>query len=109
MVKATGAPTVSAAVAVYAVPLAAVAVMVQVLPCDADAVNIPFASMTPHEAFHVTDALAVNCCVCPWPVVAVMGEMTMGEDIFAVVDATCPLPSVAVAVMVHEPGDNGAV
>ena len=41
--------------------------------------------------------------------VAVMGEMTMGEDIFAVVDATCPLPSVAVAVMVHEPGDNGAV
>lgn len=87
-VNAGGAPMTSCAVAVYAVPLAAVAVMVQVLPCDADAVNIPFALMTPHEAFHVTDALAVNCCVCPWPVVAVMGEMTRGEGIVAVVEVT---------------------
>jgi hypothetical protein len=63
----------------------------------------------PQVADHVTAELAVNCWVCPWPVAADDGVMTMGEDIFAVVDATCPLPSVAVAVMVHEPGDNGAV
>jgi hypothetical protein len=44
--------------------------------------------MLPHEAFHVTDALAVNCWVCPWPVAADDGVMTMGEDMFAVVEVT---------------------
>ena len=86
-VNAGAAPIVSAAVAVYAVPLAAVAVMVHTLPCVAEAVNKPFASMLPHEAAQVTEALAVNCSVWPWPVVALAGVIVNGDGMVAVVEA----------------------
>lgn len=79
IVNAAAAPIVSAACAVYAVPLAAVAVMAHTLPCVADAVNKPFAAMLPHEAAQVTAALAVNCCVFPWAVVAVAGVIVKGD------------------------------
>ena len=62
--------------------------MVQTEPCVPEAVKRPAAVMLPHEAFHVTDALAVNCWVCPWPVAADEGVITMGEDMFAVVEVT---------------------
>ena len=79
IVSVDAAPTVSNALAVYAVPVEAVAVILQALPCVADAVNKPFAAMLPHEAAHMTGELAVNCCVCPCGVLALEGVITMGE------------------------------
>jgi hypothetical protein len=52
---------------------------------------------------------AVNCCVRLCTVFALAGEITNGEVMVAVVDAVWPLPSVAVAVIVQEPGASGAV
>jgi len=63
MVSAAAAPTVSTALAVYATPLDAVAVMAHALPGVADAVNSPVALMLPHEADHFTCWFAENCCV----------------------------------------------
>ena len=62
----------------------------------------------PHFAAQVTDALAVNCCVCPWGVIADTGVMTMGETTFGFVVAVWP-PLVAVAIMVHNFGYSGAL
>jgi hypothetical protein len=42
-------------------------------------------------------------------VVAEGGEMLTGEEIVAVVAALAPLPSVAVAVTLHDPVERGAV
>lgn len=87
MVSVDAAPTVSNALAVYAVPVEALAVILQALPCVADAVNRPFAEMLPHDAAHVTGEFAVNCCVCPCGVLALEGVITMGEVTFATVEA----------------------
>jgi hypothetical protein len=109
MVKAGAGPTVSTAFAVYAVPVAAVAVILQTLPWAGEAVKRPLAVMLPQEAAQVTFELAVNCCVCPWPVVALAGEITMGDVTFALAVAVWPLPSLAVPVIVQDPGTSGAV
>ena len=109
IVSAAAAPMVSTALAVYAVPLEAVAVILQALPCAAEAVYSPAELMLPHEAAHRTGEFAVNCCVWPWAVLALEGVITMGDLTVATVDAVCPLPSVAVALIVHEEGLNGAV
>ena len=78
MVSVGAAPTVSTTFAVYAVPVEAVAVILQALPCAAEAVNSPLESMLPQDAAHVTGELAVNCCVCPWGVLALEGLITIG-------------------------------
>lgn len=109
IVKAVGAPTVSMALAVYAVPPVPVAVTVHALPCVAEAVKRPAALMVPHDADHATDMFAVNCCVWPSGVVALAGEIAIGDVTVALVDAVWPLPSVAFAVMVHDVGNSGAV
>ena len=109
MVSVGAAPTVSSAAAVYGVPVEAVAVILQVLPCVADAVNNPVALMLPHDAAQVTGEFAVNCCVCPEGVLALEGVITIGELTVATVEAVWPLPSVALALMVHDDGARGAV
>jgi hypothetical protein len=53
--------------------------------------------------------LAVNCCVDPWAVVTVAGVIVNDEVTVTTVDVTRPLPSVAVAVTVHDPGVAGSV
>jgi hypothetical protein len=109
MVSVGAAPTVSSAFAVYGVPEEAVAVILQALPCVADAVNSPVALMLPHDAAHVTGEFAVNCCVCPVGVLTLAGVIVIGEFTVATVEAVWPLPSVAVALMVHDDGARGAV
>jgi hypothetical protein len=108
IVKVGGGPTVSFALAVYAGPLVATTLMLQMLPWVADAVNKPDALMLPQEAVHVAGMFAVNCCVSPRAVVALAGVTTNGETIPAVVDALLP-PLVAVPVIVQEPVASGAV
>jgi len=108
MVSADAAPMVSTAVAVYAVPLDAMALMVHALPDVADAVNSPAALMLPQVADQLTAVLAENCCVCPCAVTALDGEIVIGEVTVAKVEVE-PLPLVDVAVMVHDPGASGAV
>jgi len=108
MVSADAAPMVSTAVAVYAVPLDAMALMVQALPGVADAVNRPAVLMLPQVADQLTAVFAENCCFCPCAVTALAGEIVIGDVTLANVDVE-PLPLVAVAVMVHEPGASGAV
>jgi len=49
----------------------------------------------------------VNCCVPPCAVVADAGAIASAADTVTTVDETCPLPSVAVAVTVHEVGAAG--
>lgn len=94
MVKVGGVPMVSAAVAVYAGPVDAVAVMVQVLFLGADAVNSPLlGSMLPHEAVQVTGGVfTVNCCVSPCGVVILAGVIANGDVMVAVDDAVLLLP-----------------
>jgi len=87
IVSVGAAPTVSTTLDVYAVPLDAVAVILQALPCVVGAVNSPVPEMLPHEAAQVTAVLAVNCCVCPAGVLALAGEITMGDVTFATVEA----------------------
>jgi hypothetical protein len=70
------------------------------VPTGALAVYRPPLVIVPHLAVHVTGALAVNCWVCPWGVVADTGVITMGDTTFTLAVAL-PLPLVAVAVMVH--------
>ena len=74
------------------------------VPTGAEAVNKPPLVMLPHPALQFTGTLVVNCCVCPCGVLALVGVMMIGDTMFAVEDAVWPLPSVAVAVMVHGPG-----
>jgi hypothetical protein len=95
-------------VAVYAGPLDAVAVMVQ-LPVLAGAVKSPVPSIEPQEAAQVTGWLAENCCVRFTAVVAEEGVIVIGEVTVAVPLAVRLLPSVAVAVTVQDPAVNGAV
>ena len=61
IVNVGAGPTVSTALAVYAVPLAAVAPILQTLPWATDAVNKPLAVMLPQEAVQSTGRFAVNC------------------------------------------------
>jgi hypothetical protein len=109
IVSVGAAPTVSTTLAVYAVPVEAVAVILQALPCVADAVNNPLAVMLPQDAAQITEEFAVNCCVCPAGVLALEGVITIGELTVATVEAVWPLPSVAVALTVHDEGARGAV
>jgi hypothetical protein len=83
--------------------------MVQLVPTGDEAVNSPLDVMLPHDAAQVEARFAVNCCVAPCGVDAVAGVTVSGSVTVAVVDAVWPLPSVAVAVMVQEPGAIGAV
>ena len=99
---------VSTALVVYAVPVAAVATILQLLPAAADAVNNPLALMLPQDAVQFTDRFAVNCCVSPCAVEALDGVIANGEVIATPVDAVFPLPSDAMAVTVHAPGAKGA-
>src|SRR3954453_1288595 len=87
MVSPAAAPTVSTALAVYGVPVDAVAVILQELPCGVGAVNNPTAEMLPHDAAHVTGEFAWNCWVCPAGVLALAGVITIGELTFATVEA----------------------
>ena len=48
-------------------------------PCVDGAVNKPVPEMVPHDAAQVTAALAVNCCVWPWAVVALAGVIVKGD------------------------------
>jgi hypothetical protein len=64
---------------VKAGPLDAVAVILHMLFCGAEAVNKPDASMLPQEAAQVTLPFALNCCVCPCPVAALGGVIVSGE------------------------------
>ena len=108
MVSADAAPMVSTAVAVYAVPLDAVALMVHALPDVPDAVNSPAVLMLPQVADQFTAVFAENCCVFPCAVAALAGEIVIGDVTVANVEVE-PLPLVDVAVMVHDPGASGAV
>jgi hypothetical protein len=83
--------------------------MVHLVPTGDEAVKSPPLVILPHDAAQLTAMLAVNCCVAPCGVEAEAGAMVNGEVTVAVVDAVWPLPSVAVAVMVQEPGAIGAV
>ena len=51
----------------------------------------------------------MNCCVCPSGVVAAAGLIASAAVTVTTVEVTWPLPSVAVAVTVHEPVAEGAV
>jgi hypothetical protein len=62
-------------------------VIAQVLSCDADAVKSPVWSILPHDVVQFTATFAVNCCVCPWPVVEADGAMISGDVIVALVEA----------------------
>ena len=84
------------------------AVIVQV-PGVAGALKRPPVEIDPHEALQVTAWLAekvseLSACKPPEE-----GEMVMGECTVTAVVADLPVPSVALAVTVHEPGDRGAV
>jgi hypothetical protein len=103
-----GATMVSLAIAVYAVPLAAVAWIEQTAPGVPDAVNIPELKIAPHEADHVAGALAVNCWVEFWLVVALAGVIVMGELTVTAAEAALP-PAVGVAVTVQDSAASGAV
>ena len=100
--------TVTDVVSVYAGPLDAVPVIVQV-PADAGAVNKPSAEIEPQEDDHETDWLALKDCVFRACRLTLAGVIMMGEVTVASVLAVFPLPSVAVAVIVQEPSLSGAV
>ncbi len=57
--------------------------------------------MVPHFAVQDTGMLAVNCCVCPWGVLADAGVITMADTTVTAALAL-PLPLVAVAVTLQE-------
>jgi hypothetical protein len=101
-------PMVSIAVAAYAVPLAAVAVIEQTAPGAPDAVNNPALDIDPHDADQVTAALAVNCWVEYWLVVALAGVIIMGVLTVTAAEAALP-PAVGFAVTAHVPATSGAV
>jgi|SRR5579863_1680802 len=109
IVSAGAAPIASTTFVVYAVPDKAVAVILQELPCAAEAVKRPDELMMPQDTDHETGELAVNCCVCPCGVLALAGVIAMGDTTVAVVAALWPLPSDAVAVTVHDDGLKGAM
>ena len=92
IISAGTAPMVSTTLVVYAFPEDAVAVIVQAPPAATEAVKRPPAVMLPQLAAQVTGALAVNCCVRPSAVLALAGEMVMGEVTVAVVDAELAAP-----------------
>jgi len=77
--------------------------IVQYCPTLPLAVKRPAGVMLPQDVIQETGALALNCCVCPWGVVAATGVMVIGETTFTLAVAL-PLPSVAFAVMVHNFG-----
>src|SRR5450631_311937 len=108
-VKVGGAAIVSEAVAVYAVPPVAVAVIVQTDPCVVDAVKRPEELMLPQVAVHATAMLAVNCWVSPAPVVVLAGDMAIGEVTVTFALALLPPPYTGMALMVQDPGTSGAV
>ena len=62
----------------------------------------------PQLALQITGALAVKSTVCPCWVLAAIGNMLMGDTIFAEVERLAP-PLVGVAVMVQVPGTSLAV
>ena len=93
---------------VKGVPPEAVAVSVHVAG-DAGAVNKPESETEPQVDAHETDWLALNNCVFRACRLAFAGVMVIGDDTAAEVLAVFPLPSIAVAVMVHEPSTSGAV
>jgi hypothetical protein len=87
----------------------AVAVMLQTVPCAAEAVNRPEVAFIPaQEDAHVAGMFAVNCCVCPLTVVALAGVMVSGEVTVTVAEAL-PVPEIGVAVTVQEAFIKGAV
>jgi len=108
MIKAFIGAIVSRAVAVYAVPLAAVAWIEQTAPGVPDAVNNPALDIDPHDANQVTGALAVNCWVEFWLVAALAGVIVMGELTVTAAEAAL-LPAVGVAVTVQDSAASGAV
>ena len=63
--------------------------------------------MLPHDAAQATDALALNSCVSPAGVAALVGVITRGVVTVAVVDAKVPVEDFAVTV--QGPAFNGAV
>lgn len=94
-----GAFTVTIAAADFELSATLVAVTVT-LPAEAGAVSTPPAVIVPPDADHVIallltvpDTLALNCCVAPVRMLAVVGEMVIE---FTVGDATV---TVAVAVL----------
>ena len=79
------------------------------VPIVEGAVKSPEELMLPQEVAQLTGRLAVNCCVNPGAVVALVGETVSGLVMVATVDAVWPVPSVAVAVTVQDVGARGAV
>jgi hypothetical protein len=107
IVKVLGDPIVAFAIAVYAVPLAAVAWIEQTVPGVPDAVNNPALDIDPHDAAQLTDMFAVNCCVEYSFVVVLEGIMVIGDT--TVTAAEAALPTVGVAVTVQGSTTSGAV
>jgi hypothetical protein len=101
--------TLAVAVALRPVTLEATAVMVHVA-AEPGAVNTPALEMVPQDEDQVTGWFAVKvltlrACRRTESGVIVTEAGTIVTDVFAV----CPLPSVAVAVMVHDPALAGPV
>ena len=101
--------TVTLATAVEAGPLVDVAVTVQ-FAAEVGAVKSPVTvSIDPQLADHLDGTLALNCSLPIAKREAAAGLMVTPENIVAVEKATWPLPSVAVAEMVHDSARDGAV
>src|SRR6185369_2389470 len=88
-------------------PLVDVALTVQ-LPAVAGALYRPVPeSMLPQVADQIAGRLAVNCCLPRAKRLGSPGLITIAGVMVAVVEAVWPVPSVAVAITVQEPGDAG--